>query len=426
VDRGDSRAAATRLRASNERALRTLRGLGDPPAGIDPTAFRAAVEYACGRYEVGLPHYHRAVTEIGFTGRDRVLDVGSGAGHWSIALAYENARVDGIEPRREYVAIADTVAAALELDERVSFRVARAEDDLYRDESFELVCCHSVLMYTDHERAVGNIARLLTAGGRFYLGYTTLGHRLQVISEAAAEEKWDRVLGRVRVLMADLLYRCGLHRTPRSRVRVFAPDELARLARFFGLRVVSQPGVQDDPGSFLGHSRTVDFVFERSVTREEPPTPEDLYALERLIQDGLPHTVCALLTERADALAPATLDLLVRALIKAGRTGEPSFEPALAQLEGPEHGLARGLALHERWEFASALEQYRLAEARDAGFLSAACLLTLGRLDEARAAFEAEEGLRGWAGELACALEAGDFPAAGRLCDRMSRDQLGF
>jgi SAM-dependent methyltransferase len=413
----------TEQRLATERALETLDALGDPPEGVDPAAFRAAVEYARGRYEVGLDHYHGAVTNIGFTGADRVLDVGSGAGHWCFALSYENAHVEGIEPRPEYVAIAQAVASALELDERVSFRVARAEDDLFPERSFDLACCHSVLMYTDHERAVGNVARRLTPGGRFYLGYTTLGYRLQVIAEAAAAESWDRVLGRVRVLMSDLLYRCGLHRTPRSRVRVFTGEELARIARFFGLEVVSQPGVQDDPGDVLGYPLTVDFVFRGSGPAEEPP--EGLHTLDRLVQDGLPHAVCDRLSGRADSLDPAGLDVLVRALVKAGRSGEPSFEPALARLEGMEHAVTRGLALHERWEFAAALEQYGLDPGhRDSGFLAATCLLALSRHDEARVAFEAEGGFRGWAGELACALEADDFESAGRLCERLSRGQL--
>ncbi len=403
-----------------------LESLEAVPEGVDPETFEAAVRYARERYEIGLPHYAEVVRTIGFTGRDRALDIGSGAGHWCLALAGENGQVEGVEPRREYVAIAETLVSELGLEDRVSFRVGRGEDDLYPPDSFDLVCCHGVLMFTDHELVLRNVARWLRLGGLFYLGYTTTGLRLQTIAEAVAGSDWDRALGRARILMGDFLFRGGVHRTPRTRVRVFSPEGLVRMGRFLGLQLVSRPEVQDDPGAFAGYPNTTDFVFRRA--EEEPaPAPDDVEALDQLVGDGLPHAVCEQLEGAAESLQPGALDVLARALVKAGRSDDPRLEEIMGRLAGPEHALARGLYQHDRLKFALALDDYDLLEAHpDKAFLRAACLLGLERYGEARSLFDAEGGLRGWTGALACALESGDHEAALELAALLSRRQLPF
>jgi SAM-dependent methyltransferase len=412
---------------ANRAALRRLESLEGAPEGVDAAAFEAAVDYARERYEIGLTHYNEVVRKIGFTGRDRALDIGSGAGHWCIALAFENAQVEGVEPRGEYVAIAEALAGELGLEDRVSFRVGRGEEDLYQPGSFDLVCCHGVLMFTDHELVLRNVARWLRPGGLFYLGYTTAGLRLQTIADGVAGSDWDRALGRARVLMGDFLFRCGIHRTPRSRVRVCSAEDLIRMGRFFGLEFVARPEVQDDPGAFAGYPNTVDFVFRRTEEARPPAVTNDVQALDVLVRDGLPHAVCEQLEGAADSLEPPALDVLARALVKAGRWKDPKLEGIIARLGGPEHALARGLYQHDRWKFALALDEYDLLEMHpDKAFLRAGCLLGLERYEEAHGLFDAEGGLRGWTGGFVCALESGDHEAARELAALITPRQLRF
>jgi SAM-dependent methyltransferase len=421
------------LADANATAIARLENLVDTvPAGLDEGRYRAAVEYALGRYRVGLDHYHRAVRRASLDGHRDVLDVGSGAGHWCVALAAANQSVQGVEPSLEYVAIAEAVVGALGLGERISFTAATAEAAELPAESFDCVCCHSVLMFTEHETTVRNVRRWIRDGSPFYVGYTSAGSRLKALSVGAAKRNWNMLEVNTRALLGQELYRCGLNRTPGTRTRTFSPDELVRLVSALGFDERARPGVQDGIPEFAGYPGTIDFVFEAvagAPAQRRLETLEGeawLRAGEELVDTGLPRLVLESIDERGTRVStPEDAALYARALVKAGRVGT-ALEEALGVLgRGGEHAVTRGLARHEEWDYAGAQEAYEAAPPShpDGRFLLAHCLLQLGRHEDAERLYtdeeEATDGLRGWLGRLAVAVELRDEKALDQLIRKL-------
>jgi SAM-dependent methyltransferase len=109
----------------------------------------------------------------------QALDVGCGAGRSTAALAPLARQVFGLEPRPAMLAHRRTVAP----DAR--FVVGTAERLPFATESFDLVTAAGALNYADLPSALGEIARVLTRGGRFVL-YDFSDGRRSATGEALA------------------------------------------------------------------------------------------------------------------------------------------------------------------------------------------------------------------------------------------------
>jgi len=104
----------------------------------------------------------------GMTACERVLDVGSGVGHWGRLLAriLSKATFVGVEPDELWVRKASERAAALGLGERMSYRIGTAEALPAESASFDLVTCQTVLMHlAEPERALREMLRVTKPGG---------------------------------------------------------------------------------------------------------------------------------------------------------------------------------------------------------------------------------------------------------------------
>jgi len=154
-----------------------------PPPPPDPAAapgaglkarvvarFSAAAErYAASGVHASGPDLARLVEGAALRGDERVLDVGTGAGHTALALA---------EGAREVVAT-DLSEAMLEQVRRaarergldhVQCRHGDAEELPFRDASFDVVSCRMCAHhFARPERAVAEMARVLRPGGRLVL-----------------------------------------------------------------------------------------------------------------------------------------------------------------------------------------------------------------------------------------------------------------
>jgi len=132
--------------------------------------FSAAAErYAASAVHASGPDLARLVEGATLRGDERVLDVGTGAGHTALALA---------EGAREVVAC-DLSEAMLEQARRaarerglgnVRCRHGDAEELPFRDASFDVVSCRMCAHhFARPERAVAEMARVLRPGGRLVL-----------------------------------------------------------------------------------------------------------------------------------------------------------------------------------------------------------------------------------------------------------------
>ncbi len=98
---------------------------------------------------------------------DRLLDLGSNWGRWSLAAARAGFDVVGIDP--SYEAIAAATRVARQLGEQATYVVADARQMPFDAGSFDVVFSYSVLQHfsrLDAERTVEEIARVLAPGVR--------------------------------------------------------------------------------------------------------------------------------------------------------------------------------------------------------------------------------------------------------------------
>jgi SAM-dependent methyltransferase len=108
--------------------------------------------------EIRLPHV---------TGDERLLDIGSGWGRWSVAAARKGYDVIGVEPQLGFCLIAQTVCRQLGI--RPHFVAADARHLPFRDERFAVVFSYSVIQHfskTDARASLSEIRRVLRPGGR--------------------------------------------------------------------------------------------------------------------------------------------------------------------------------------------------------------------------------------------------------------------
>jgi SAM-dependent methyltransferase len=99
----------------------------------------------------------------------RVLDVGSGVGHWGRLLARvlpSGASFVGVDREALWVEKATERAAASGLGGRFEYRVGSAEALPFDAASFDVVTCQTVLMHVaEPERVVSEMMRVLRPGG---------------------------------------------------------------------------------------------------------------------------------------------------------------------------------------------------------------------------------------------------------------------
>jgi len=113
--------------------------------------------------------------ELGALGevRDKdVLELGCGGAQWSIFLAGRGARCTGIDISTEQLAWARSLVAEAGADVRLV--QGDAESLAFPDGSFDLVFCdHGATSFTDPQRVLPQVARVLRPGGRFVFNIST-------------------------------------------------------------------------------------------------------------------------------------------------------------------------------------------------------------------------------------------------------------
>ncbi len=173
----------------------------------------------------------------------RVLDLGCGGGMLAEPMAAAGARVTGIDPSAASLEAAREHASKNGLE--IDYRLARAEQIPFDDESFDLVAAFDVLEHLDDlERSLGEVARVLRPGGR--LIYDTMnrtlvsrvvviwiGERLWPGGPPRGTHQWERFIKPVELI--SLLSKKGMINVE---IRGFVPGGIDRRGR---LRMVIGP-----------------------------------------------------------------------------------------------------------------------------------------------------------------------------------------
>ncbi len=310
---------------------------------------RHAIDDAMVRYGVGLDHYAKIATLLGFTGRAFGLDVGSGAGHWTNAFALLNGRAVGVDLRPQCVAVANEAAAALKLGRRARFLVADAHALPFSKNAFDTAICHNALMHGEHDRVLAEINRTLRQRSPLYIAYGSTGMRLGLLAKAAVGEKISEksVRGALHVLFGSALYRLGIFNTPHGRTRCYTTEELHSATVRAGFGILAEPGLADGPGPWRSYPGTIDFLAQKQRAPEEAARQDvDSSVSGRAIRQVVRETikigapVLALLRLEAAGVDPRSR-IWLEARLKAGRLMPD--DPALRRLSNDPRWSARTL-----------------------------------------------------------------------------------
>src|ERR1700757_1576455 len=114
---------------------------------------------------------------VGFTGTERVLDVGSGLGGPARDLArHYGCHISGVDLTPEFVRVADLLTEKTGLVGRVDYQQGSALDLPFEDTSFDVVWSQNVAMnIADRERLYGEMRRVLKPGGKLALQEVAAG-----------------------------------------------------------------------------------------------------------------------------------------------------------------------------------------------------------------------------------------------------------
>jgi ubiquinone/menaquinone biosynthesis C-methylase UbiE len=138
------------------------------------------------------------------------LDVGAGIGHWGMLLASVLPRdisIVGLERDPRWVAEADRRRAERQDSERFRFDEGVAESLPYKEESFDLVTCQTLLMHVpDPEAVIAEMVRVTKPGGLVLASEPN--NRISMLVETSSSAQ-QPVESKVDAIRFSLLYERG-------------------------------------------------------------------------------------------------------------------------------------------------------------------------------------------------------------------------
>jgi SAM-dependent methyltransferase len=156
-----------------EAILAALKAAGKDLDRLTPDDLAPVDEFHGGQ----RPATVRLAELVGFTGTERVLDVGSGLGGPSRYLAWRyGCRVSGVDLTAEFVRIAEMLTRLTGLVDKVDYRQGDALDLPFDDISFDVVWSQNAAMnIADRDRLYREMRRVLKPGGKLALQEVAAG-----------------------------------------------------------------------------------------------------------------------------------------------------------------------------------------------------------------------------------------------------------
>lgn len=186
-----------------------------------------------------------------------VLDVGCGQGTQALRLASSGSRVTAVDPSSGLLELCAEAAVEQQLD--VELLCGRIEDlsELCKGRSFDLVCCHGVMMYLDDwAQAVKDLGDCLTTDGRISITFRN-GHALAL--RPGLRGDWTGALSAFdsTAYVNELGLSAHAHRTEEIE-SVLASASLRSVA-WYGVRVLTDAVAAEAP---TPDPRTLDLLLD--------------------------------------------------------------------------------------------------------------------------------------------------------------------
>ncbi len=153
--------------------LAALRSVGKDLDHLTPDDLAPVDEFHGGQ----RPATIRLAELVGFTGTERVLEVGSGLGGPSRFIAWHyGCRVSSVDLTAEFIRVAEMLTRLTGLVGRVDYRQGSALDLPFEDMSFDVVWSQNVAMnIADRDRLYAEMHRVLKPGGKLGLQEVAAG-----------------------------------------------------------------------------------------------------------------------------------------------------------------------------------------------------------------------------------------------------------
>ncbi|WP_054949493.1 class I SAM-dependent methyltransferase [Numidum massiliense] len=214
------------------------------------------------------------VKAVPLTGNEKLLDIGTGAGHTALAFAPFVAEGIGLDITEEMVRVA-TAYAKTDGTANVTFRQGDAEQLPFPDATFDIVTCRMAAHHFPQvEKAVREISRVLKPGGHFLL----VDH---YAPEAPLLDRFINTLDKLR---------------DPSHIREYTLSEWRALfaTGSFAYREVAKWDLPLNVSDWLARARTPSERRQQVVTlfkSDMPPQCRETFCLS-FDGDGNPHTFC--------------------------------------------------------------------------------------------------------------------------------------
>jgi SAM-dependent methyltransferase len=149
---------------------------------------------------------------------ERALDIGCGSGQELIPFVVKGSAFGiGVDVVPDTGRAGRQLFSTLVEAERVSFVRAAAEALPFQTGSFDVAVCRLALPYTENDRALSEMARVLRPGGVLLLKIHHASYYLRKIESGLRERNPRSVIHALRVLTSGILYH-ATSRQPRTRL----------------------------------------------------------------------------------------------------------------------------------------------------------------------------------------------------------------
>lgn len=126
-------------------------------------------------YADGIEKYKTRHKAIDFQGKENVLDAGCGFGQWTFALAELNSNIEAFDFSQKRIEVCRLIQKEYYPNSKINFEIGNLEKTKFENNSFSLIFCYSSIYFTDFEKSLKELYRILKPNGKLYINTNDIG-----------------------------------------------------------------------------------------------------------------------------------------------------------------------------------------------------------------------------------------------------------